>query len=38
MPLKAAFMIILSHYGLNSIQIKEITKKLLYEVKIRFRK
>lgn len=38
MPLKAAIQIILSSYGLNSIEINEITKKILHEVKIRFRK
>ena len=35
MPLKAAIQIILSNYGLDSIQINEITKKILHEFKIR---
>ena len=35
MPLKAAIQIILSNYGLNSIEINEITEKLLHEFKIR---
>ena len=35
MPLEAAIQMILSHYGLDSVQINEITKKILHEFKIR---